>query len=96
MDRWGPKHVELTYVMSKTQSLKNFMYLVGLHIYYKMIHGPYNINFINTHIAVFKILTVWDFDVRWVQSILYSPKPSEMGLWSTQLPPIGTGSLPLE
>ena len=20
------------------------MYLVGLHIYYKMIHGPYNIN----------------------------------------------------
>ena len=34
MDQWGPKHVELTYVMNKTQSLKkNFMYLVGLHIY---------------------------------------------------------------
>ena len=24
----------LTYVMNKTQSLKNFVYLVGLHIYY--------------------------------------------------------------
>ena len=23
---------------------KNFVYLVGLHIYYKMLHGPYNIN----------------------------------------------------
>ena len=22
---------------------ENFVYLVGLHIYYKMIHGPYNI-----------------------------------------------------
>ena len=33
MDQWGPKHVELTYVMNKTQSLKNFVYLVGLHIY---------------------------------------------------------------
>ena len=29
--------------MNKTQSLKHFVYLVGLHIYYKMIHGPYNI-----------------------------------------------------
>ena len=27
----------------KTYSLKHFVYLVGLHIYYKMIHGPYNI-----------------------------------------------------
>ena len=35
MDRWGPKHVELTYVMNETQSLKNFVYLVGLHIYNK-------------------------------------------------------------
>ena len=33
MDQWDPKHVELTYVMNKTQSLKNFVYLVGLHIY---------------------------------------------------------------
>ena len=46
MNRWGPKHVELTYVMNKTQSLKNFLYLVGLHVYYKMIHGPYNIKLI--------------------------------------------------
>ena len=43
MDRWVPKHVELTYVMNKTQSFENFGYLVGLHIYYKMIHGPYDI-----------------------------------------------------
>ena len=47
MDQWGPKHVELTYVMNKTQSLKNFVHLVGLHIYYKTIHAPYNIKFIN-------------------------------------------------
>ena len=33
MDRWGPKHVELTYMMNKTQSSKNFVYLVGLHVY---------------------------------------------------------------
>ena len=33
MDQWGPQHVELTYVMNKTHSLKNFAYLVGLHIY---------------------------------------------------------------
>ena len=32
MDRWGPKHVELTYVMNKIQSLENFVYLVRLHI----------------------------------------------------------------
>ena len=44
MNRLGPKHVKLTYVMNKTQSLKNLVYLVGLHVrvYYKMIHGPYN------------------------------------------------------
>ena len=29
--------------MNKTHSLKHFVYLVGLHIYYKMIHGPHNI-----------------------------------------------------
>ena len=43
MKQSNTKHVELTYVMNKTQSLENFVYLVGLHIYYKMIHGPYNI-----------------------------------------------------
>ena len=43
MDQRGPKHVKLPYVMNKTQSLKNYVYLVELHIYYKMIHGPYNI-----------------------------------------------------
>ena len=36
--------------MNKTQSLKNFVYLVGLHIYYKMIHGPYNIKHLNMFI----------------------------------------------
>ena len=47
MEQWGPKHVELTYVMNETQSLKNFVYLVWLHIYYKMIHGPYSIKLIS-------------------------------------------------
>ena len=28
---------------SSRYSLKHFVYLVGLHICYKMIHGPYNI-----------------------------------------------------
>ena len=27
----------------QTHSLKHLMYLAGLHIYYKMIQGPYNI-----------------------------------------------------
>ena len=30
-------------MMNKTQSLENFVFLVGLHVYYSMIHGPYNI-----------------------------------------------------
>ena len=34
MDQWGWKHMELKYVMNKTQSLKNFVYLVGLNLYY--------------------------------------------------------------
>ena len=29
--------------MNKTHSLTHFVYLVGLYIYYKMIHGHYNI-----------------------------------------------------
>ena len=32
------------------------MYLVGLHIYYKMIHGPYNIKIIKFWFSWFKIL----------------------------------------
>ena len=28
---------------SAFKGLKNFVYPVGLHIYYKIIHGPYNI-----------------------------------------------------
>ena len=35
-------------MLNKTQSLKHFVYLVGLHIYYKMIHGPYNIKLLPT------------------------------------------------
>ena len=27
-------------------SLKHFVYLIELHMYYKMIHGPYNIKLI--------------------------------------------------
>ena len=26
-----------------SEVIQHFVYLVGLHIYYKMIHGPYNI-----------------------------------------------------
>ena len=33
-------------MLNKTPSLKHFVYLVGLHIYYKMIHGPYSIKFV--------------------------------------------------
>ena len=38
--------MELTYVLNKTHSLKHFVYLVGLHIYYKIIHGHYNIKLV--------------------------------------------------
>ena len=70
MDQWGPKHVELTYVMNKTLSLSNIVYLVGLHIYYKMIHGPYNIKISNEvrlyclHINWTLILPVDFMDVK--------------------------------
>ena len=30
-------------MLNKTRSLKNSVYLVGLHMYYKMVHGPYNV-----------------------------------------------------
>ena len=30
-------------MLNKTYSLNHIVYLVGLHIYYKMIHGPYNV-----------------------------------------------------
>ena len=29
-------------MLNKNYSLNHTVYLVGLHIYYKMIHGPYN------------------------------------------------------
>ena len=38
--------LEFIYMQSKKIHkvfLKHFVYLVGLHIYYKMIHDPYNI-----------------------------------------------------
>ena len=62
MDRWGPKHVELTYV-NKIQSLENFVCLVGLHIYYKIIHGPYNIN--NKHFNHSCIYVGWSPGKQW-------------------------------
>ena len=30
-------------MLNKTHSLNHIVHLVGLHIYYKMIHGPYNV-----------------------------------------------------
>ena len=39
-----PETFGLYYVsVEETQSLKNLVYLVGLHIHYKMIHGPYSV-----------------------------------------------------
>ena len=40
------------------QSNKIFVYLVGLHIYYKMIHGPYNIKLITAQQA--KIIHMYE------------------------------------
>ena len=68
MDRWGPKHVELTKALNKTHSLNHIVYLVGLHIYYKMIHGPYNIK----SESVFTVTTSkWD---SWPRSVQYTGK----------------------
>ena len=63
--------------MNKTHSLKHFVYLVGMHIYYRMIHGPYNVKFmskcfhfctyiISENIFVFKyiISTVYGFNLK--------------------------------
>ena len=33
-------------MLNKTHSLNSIVYLVGLHIYYKMIHRPYNMKLI--------------------------------------------------
>ena len=30
-------------MLNKTYSLNHIVYLVGLHVYYKMIHDPYNV-----------------------------------------------------
>ena len=57
MDQWGPKHVELTYVMNKTQSLKNFVYLVGLHIYNTV--STLKINYINAHTSSCEMFVVF-------------------------------------
>ena len=47
MDRWGPKHVELKLkCWLKLTHWDHIVYLVGLYIYYKMIHGPYNVKLI--------------------------------------------------
>ena len=40
--------------MNKTYSLKHFVYLVGLHIYYKMIHGPYNVTLMTKLTVAFR------------------------------------------
>ena len=38
------------------------MYLVGLHIYYKMIHGPYNVKL------------KWDLDIQYLGELTYLMK----------------------
>ena len=55
MDRWDPKHVELTYVMNKTHSLKkHFVYLVGLHIYIRTIINCFRHQHVITSVDVTK------------------------------------------
>ena len=58
-----------------TQPLKNFVYLVGLHIYYKMIHGPYNIKLWKISLTVGDILLpFWSRNsVR--NAVLFDVKP---------------------
>ena len=46
--------------MNKTYSLKHFVYFVELHIYYKMIHGPYNIKLIHKQLKTVHGVNVVD------------------------------------
>ena len=56
-------------MMNKTQSLKDFVYLVGLHIYYKMIHGPYNIKLVyGVSVTYYQVYD--SLQLKWPKSIL--------------------------
>ena len=45
MDRWGPKHVELNLSADWNLLIETtvFILLDYIYIYYKMVHGPYNV-----------------------------------------------------
>ena len=48
------------YVIKNTECIGGLwviMFYVGLHLYYKMIHGPYNINFLSYLVKT--IFRIW-------------------------------------
>ena len=58
MDRWGPKHVELTHVLNKLNHKK--LCVSCWTAYCKMIHGPYSIKF-RKMLCVAKSYITWIF-----------------------------------
>ena len=76
-----------------THSLKHFVYLVGLHIYHKMIHGPYNIKLskISSEILISNsgYLSSWHSVFTWARMwrsevIFWSKKESaSKNVWET-------------
>ena len=44
--------------------MKHFVYLVGLHIYYKMIHGPYNIKRKIVFVILLCVFQTYKFDKK--------------------------------
>ena len=46
------------------------MYLVGLHMYYKMIHGPYNIELV----SLYKLVGTNNQDVQNAEDFVYVSK----------------------
>jgi hypothetical protein len=49
MDRYSPKHVERTLKIKSNH--KNFVLLVGLYTYCRMMHGSYNIKLISVRLS---------------------------------------------
>ena len=75
MDRRGPKHVELTYVMNKTHSVENFVYLVGLHIYHHVSYFFFNLDhfikiFFSTSTFMYRISHICVINVVYVNIYL--------------------------
>ena len=75
-------------MLNKTHSLKHFVYLVGLHIYYKMIHGPYSIKVLPssfpirnqqaTQVLAVKLQYIMIYRLLW-QILKFRPRTSHEG-----------------